>query len=237
MHLWLDIFRCWHVFKTSCGFVTCCFKTYSKSQVVIYCQNIFNPAKPKTLLIVVSCSGKLHSVSLQLRGHAANSRAPSWRPALPDYASTSHWSPSNTHTDEVSLQAFHLFHHSAQCSWRKICVCGRFRVWRPTPQHFYTFKFIFVNTFNSSCFCASLCFSIYWLWVWVVSWRHSVGEEDGSDARIWTGPLKPWRVVSGQTPCPQHTQWWVQTHIVFTRHHLTGIRGPQHPPNWILFCV
>lgn len=31
----------------------------------------------KKLLIVVSCSGKLHSVSLQLRGQAANSRAPS----------------------------------------------------------------------------------------------------------------------------------------------------------------
>lgn len=34
------------------------------------------------LLIVVSCSGKLHSVSLQLRGQAANSRAPSWRRLL-----------------------------------------------------------------------------------------------------------------------------------------------------------
>lgn len=68
------------------------------------------------LLIVVSCSGKLHSVSLQLRGQAANSRAPSWRRAPPDYASTSHWSLSATHTDEVSLQAFHVPRHSIQYS-------------------------------------------------------------------------------------------------------------------------
>lgn len=34
--------------------------------------------------------GKVQSISLPLRGHVANSRAPSYRVSPPDYASTSH---------------------------------------------------------------------------------------------------------------------------------------------------
>lgn len=56
-----------------------------------------------------------------------------------------------------------------------------------------------------------LHFSFCRLWVWVMSWHYPMGEEVRSDAGFWTGALKPGRVVSGQTPLPQHTQWWDQT--------------------------
>ena len=100
----------------------CYLLTYNTFQVVNYCWNVVIPAKSgikkkerkEKLLMVVSCSGKLHSVSLQLRGQAANSRAPSWRWACPDYASTPRRSFSKTHTDEVSLRSFHLSQHSIQ---------------------------------------------------------------------------------------------------------------------------
>lgn len=75
-------------------------------------------AKIKRRLIVVSCRGKLCSVSLQPRGQATNSRAPPWRQASPDYASTSYWSLSNRDTDEVPIQAFHLSHHSKHIALR-----------------------------------------------------------------------------------------------------------------------
>lgn len=53
-----------------------------------------------------------------------------------------------------------------------------------------------------------LPFSLSRLWVRVMSRRHPLGEEDGADAGIRTGPVPPGRMVSGQASCPQHPEWW-----------------------------
>lgn len=99
-------------------------------------------------MIVVSCSGKLHSVSLQLRGQAANSRAPSWSRTPPDYAPTPHWCLSNTNTDEVSLQAFYLSHHSIQYSFEK--DMGKLVCALPCFQALFRYKRV-------QSFCATWC--------------------------------------------------------------------------------
>lgn len=162
-----------------------------------------------------SCSGKLHSVSLQLRGQAANSRGPSCGMAPTDYASTSHWSLSTTHSDEVSPLAFHVSQRSLQYSFERmgewLCLsvksdCQVFHCIQSfcsaygSVQHSMT-----VSTTKSANVRMCLYFSFCGLRVRVMSWRYPMGEKDCADAGIWTDPLKHGRVVSGQTPRPQHT--------------------------------
>lgn len=105
-----------------------------------------------------------------------------------------------------------LFRHSKQncvaSVAERVCLCT---VWLSLVchmrRHCWSAQLLLPDTEPSHVWTC-LYFSFRRLWVWVLSWRHPVGEEDGTAAGLWAGPFKPGRLVVGQTSCPQHTQRW-----------------------------